>query len=129
MRPAANGLGQRSSAALAPTWASARTTAPRNGQPSDHPENRRTPPGCQERSAMPITTPSAAAAACEGIFSPSSSAAATRANKGVVPESVLVTVGPRSSLERNLTSVTTAWKNSPTNEKRNETVAVNGDSA
>src|SRR3989454_1514273 len=127
MRPAANGLGQRSSAAFAPTWASARTTAPRNGQPSDHPENRRTPPGCQERSAMPITTPTAAAAACEGTFSPSSSAAATSANRGVVPETVLVTVGPRSSLERKLSSVTTAGKNSPTSANRLAAVALNRD--
>src|SRR2546426_5979244 len=127
IRLAANGLGQRSSAALAPTWASARTTAPRNGQPSDHPENRRTPPGCQERSAMPITTPSAAAAACEGIFSPSSSAAATSANRGVVPETVLVTVGPRSSLERKLSSVTTAGKNRPTSANRIAAVALNWD--
>src|SRR2546426_10748196 len=127
MRPAANGLGQRSSAALAPTWASARTTAPRNGQPSDHPENRRTPPGCQERSAIPITTPSAAAAACEGIFSPSSSAAATSANRGVVPETVLVTVGPSSSWERKLSSGTTAGKNRPTTANRSAAAALNWD--
>src|SRR2546426_1195568 len=127
MRPAANGLGQRSSAAFAPTCASARTKAPRNGQPSDHPENRRTPPGCQERSAMPITTPTAAAAACEGICSPSSSAAATSANRGVVPETVLVTVGPRSSLERKLSSVTTAGKNRPTSANKVAAVALNWD--
>src|SRR3989454_10361783 len=127
MRPAANGLGQSSSAAFAPTWASARTTAPRNGQPSDHPENRRTPPGCQERSAMPLTTPTAAAAACEGIFSPSSSAAATSANRGVVQETVLVTVGPSSSLERKLSSVTTAGKNWPTSANRSAAAALNWD--
>src|SRR5437762_7618738 len=78
---------------------------------------------------MPITTPSAAAAACEGIFSPSSSAAATRANRGVVPETVLVTVGPRSSLERKLSSVTTAGKNRPTSANRIAAAALNRESS
>src|SRR2546428_8364356 len=76
---------------------------------------------------MPITSPTGAAGAGEGIFSPSSSAAATSANRGVVPETVLVTVGPSSSLERKLISVTTAGKNRPTSANRVAAVALNWD--
>src|SRR5213078_2166193 len=57
--------------------------------------------------------------------SPSSSAAATSAKRGVIPETVLVTVGPRSSLERKLSSVTTAGKNRPTSANRIAAAALN----
>ena len=74
---------------------------------------------------MPRTTPAAAMAARAGICSPSRRAAATSANSGVVPDTVLVSVGPSSSLERKLSSVTTAGKNRPTTANRTAAVALN----
>src|SRR5258708_38651046 len=76
---------------------------------------------------MPTTTPAAATAARAGICSPSSRAAATSANSGVVPDTVLVAVAPSNSLERKLSSVTTAGKNRPTTPNRIAAVVLNWD--
>ena len=47
------------------------------------------------------------------------------ANNGVIPDTVLVTVAPSSSLERKFSSVTTAGKNRPTKANKVAAVALN----
>src|SRR5690606_31099277 len=92
-----------------------RTAAPQIGQSTETPRKPgRTSPCFQDISATPAAIATAAAAASAGTRSPRTRPAPISAKSGAVPETAPVSVGPSTSLERNVISVTTAGKNTPT---------------
>ena len=80
-------------------------------------KRRGSPARVHESTVMPITTPTDASTAFDGMRSARSSAAATSAKSGAELPMALDIVGPRRSVDAKLRSVTTAGKKSPTSAK------------